>query len=259
MDKPKKGICIDPPYYINPKPKISVCLSTSLLAHYNLTCYTVVVIDVLRASSSLITGLAAGVNKFVVTDTPEECIALKSKGFVAAGERNGKPIEGCDLGNTPTGFKRYRWLHDSKVALTTSNGTKAILLSKDKEAHQVLIGGFLNIDTLANYLNTKRNGLVIACAGWGGKISSEDTLCAGRLISALLPIYRIHEDEALCALNLYNANKNNLPRFLKSCAHIKRLRRLKQTDDIRLCLRESIYEIIPVYQDGYIVPLDIGD
>ena len=124
---------------------------------------TAVVFDVLRATSSMITGLASGAEAFIPVRTVEEARKLKlnDSDLLLAGERDGLPPEGFDLGNSPEEFEQIK---GRRVVMTTTNGTVAIQAMK--AAAKVLIGSLLNIDALADYLFRHRpRSLLLVCAG----------------------------------------------------------------------------------------------
>ena len=152
---------------------------------------TAVVFDVLRATSSIITGLASGVEAIFPVRTVEEARERKVKDpdLLLAGERGGLPPEGFDLGNSPEEFEKAK---GRRVVMTTTNGTAAI--ESVQTASKVLIGALLNIDALANYLFTHPPGrLLLVCAGTGEEFSLEDAVAAGALVARLSDDQRLSD------------------------------------------------------------------
>ncbi|MCU0391417.1 MAG: 2-phosphosulfolactate phosphatase, partial [Thermoflexibacter sp.] len=126
--------------------KIEICFSPNLLNLYNLAGKTVVIVDILRATSCMVAGLGSGVSSIVAVANLDECLALRAEGFVCAGERNGHRVEGFDLGNSPFEYMTTQ-VQGRKIAMTTTNGTQALVLSQS--ASQIVIGSFLNLSFLA--------------------------------------------------------------------------------------------------------------
>ena len=129
--------------------KIDICLSPDLIHQYDLASNVVVVIDILRASSSITTAIAHGVRAIRPVETLGECRELKLQGHIGAAERGGKKVGGFDMGNSPFCYMNPE-LEDTNIAMTTTNGT--ITLKKSKGALQVVIGSFLNFSALLSYL-----------------------------------------------------------------------------------------------------------
>jgi len=222
--------------------KIEVCLSPELIHLYDLNDKVVVVVDIFRATSTMITALANGVKSITPVADLETCRDFQAKGCVIAGERNGLPADGFELGNSPLSYlnNAYAGRH---IAVTTTNGTLAIEKSK-KGASEVLIGAFLNLQATADYLSLKENDLLIHCAGWKGRFNLEDSLYAGALISALSESHSFDCDGALATEALYQAHKEHLNDFLNQASHAKRLQNHNIEADIDFCLTFNHYDLI---------------
>lgn len=132
---------------------IDVCLSPELLHQYELRGKIAVVVDILRATSCMVSGLAAGVAAIKPLAELEVCRGLKQEGYFIAGERNGSKVEGFDIGNSPFEYMEPH-LKGRKVAVTTTNGTLAI--SRSAEADQIIIGAFLNLGAVASYIQQQQ-------------------------------------------------------------------------------------------------------
>lgn len=233
--------------------KIDVCLSPELLNLYNLEAKIVVVVDVLRATSCMITALAEGVKEIHPVASLDECRALKLKGYLTAAERGGQQIAGFDLGNSPLSYLNGAY-RGKKVAVTTTNGTLAITKSAPY-AKQVVIGGFLNLSALAEYLQTQAEDVIILCAAWKGKVNMEDTLFAGALVSRLSENYQLECDAPLAAQTLYECIKGNLYDFMQQSSHARRLSKFGVEEDIKFCLETDKYQEIPVLRGEVLVSL----
>jgi 2-phosphosulfolactate phosphatase len=227
--------------------KIDVCLSPDLMHLYSVTDKTIVVVDILRATSCMTTAFAHGIECIAPFAQLDECLAMKAKGYFTAGERNGEKVEGFDLGNSPFEYMNPN-LKGKKIAFTTTNGTLAI--AKSKGAKEIIIGSFLNLSSVVDYLLNSPNQVLVVCAGWKGKVNLEDTLFAGALVEQLKNHIEPDCDAPLAAQRLYNLAKENMVEFLKDSSHVKRLNRLDIHKDIEFCLTSNLYQIVPVLDNG---------
>ncbi|MEO1050843.1 MAG: 2-phosphosulfolactate phosphatase [Bacteroidota bacterium] len=229
---------------------IDVCLSPELVHLYNVNDKVVVVVDILRATSCMVAGIANGVESITPFANLEACRAMKEQGYFIAGERNGQKVEGFDIGNSPYSYMADE-LKGQRVAVTTTNGTVAI--EKSKEAIQVIIGAFLNLSAVVNYLKSQENDVLILCAGWKGKVNLEDTLYAGALAEQLQGDFQYDCDAPLAAQAIYNQAKDDLLGFLANSSHVNRLKRLNIQKDIEFCLEPDQFEDIPVLVEGKLI------
>jgi len=226
--------------------KIEVCLSPELIHLFDLKGKTVVVVDILRATSCITTAFAHQIISMKPVATLDECKVLKNDGYVIAAERGGQKVEGFDIGNSPFSYMDPSLL-GKKVAVTTTNGTLAI--TKSLTANNILIGSFLNISALAQRVHDLDQDVVIHCAGWQGSVNAEDTLFAGALINLLLASFAISTDDATLAYSLYLQHKNNMLDFVLQASHAKRLQAFGINKDIEFCLKIDEYPIVP-YLEG---------
>jgi 2-phosphosulfolactate phosphatase len=226
---------------------IDVCLSPDLMHLYTIQDRTVVVVDVFRATSCMVTAFAHGIESIMPFAKLEDCLAKKSEGYVTAGERDGKKVEGCDLGNSPFEYMDPE-LRGKKIAFTTTNGTQAI--AKSTGAKEILIGSFLNLSTVIDYLRNSSNNILVVCAGWKGKVNLEDTLFAGAVVELLKDNIEPDCDAPLMAQHLYNLAKKDLVSFLINASHVKRLAKLNIHKDIAFCLTPDQYKVLPILKNG---------
>lgn len=231
---------------------IDVCLSPDLMHLYAIEDRTVVIVDILRATSCMTAALAHGVSSITPFASLDECLSSKTSGCYTAGERNGEKVEGCDLGNSPFEYMDEK-LRGKKISFTTTNGTQAI--SKSKNAREIVIGSFLNLSALVQYLKKGQNNILVVCAGWKGRVNLEDTVFAGAVVEHLKDIVTPECDAPVMAQHLYNQAKNDLMDFLKDCSHIKRLKRLNIIKDIEFCLTPDQYKVVPALKNGELVAL----
>lgn len=222
--------------------QITTCLSPDLMPLYEVSGKTVVVVDILRATSCMTTAFAHGVKCIRPVAEVEEGFALRQQAYVVAGERGGQKVEGFDLGNSPFEYMEGR-VEGKKVGITTTNGTRAISLSKGAEL--LLIGSFLNLDKVAKVVNDQPNDVLVICAGWKGHVNLEDTLFAGALAQKIndQPIQTC--DSTLMAISLYQSAKNDLLAFLQKSSHVQRLKGLGIEKDIAFCLRHNEFDVVP--------------
>jgi len=221
---------------------INVCLSPELLPLYSLEDKTVVVVDILRATSCMVTAFAHGAESIQPIANLDECRQMKVRGYIISGERDGKKVDGFDKGNSPFEYMGDQ-VRGQKIAFTTTNGTQAI--EKSKQAREIIVGSFLNLSSVVRYLLFSRNNVLIVCAGWKGKVNLEDTLFAGALVEKLKNHIEPDCDAPLIAQHLYNQSKNNLLGILETSSHVKRLNRLNIHKDIAFCLTEDQYHVVP--------------
>lgn len=230
---------------------IDVCLSPDLLHLHKLNNSIVVVTDIFRATSCMVTAFAYGVDKIIPVATVEECKLLQQNGFIAAAERNAQKVEGFDLDNSPFSYMDDR-LRGSKIAITTTNGTLSIHKSKS-DAVKVIIGAFLNLQAVINYLKNQTYDVVVLCAGWKGRPNLEDTLFAGAVVKALKDEYSVEEDSAIMAMRMYNEAESDMIKYLSNSSHIRRLHGLGIHKDIAYCLQKDLYDIVPVLRGKELV------
>lgn len=226
--------------------QLEICLSPSLVHLYDLKDKIVVVVDIFRATSTMVTALANGISAIKPIEGLETCRQMKLEGYIIAGERNGKTAEGFELGNSPLSYLSDKYA-GKKTAMTTTNGTVAIERSQ-KEAYEVLIGSFLNLDATAAYIKSQNRDVVILCAGWKGKFNIEDSLYAGALVEALG--FQYDCDGALAMVSLYEQHKHDLLGFLKQASHAKRLQNHNIEEDIDFCLTLNKYPVVIKLQNG---------
>ena len=234
-------------------PSLKVCLSPNLINLFELKGNTVVVVDILRATSCITTALGCGIKSIKPVSNLEECLALSNEGYITAGERNGKKVDGFDLGNSPFGFMDEK-LQGKKIAFTTTNGTQAINLSE--RADLVIAGSFLNIAAIKDFLYNQASHVTIVCAGWKGMINLEDTLFAGALADELSNDFNVDEDATLASIYLFRKAQNNLFKFLQNSSHFNRLSKLNIVDDIKYCLKFNEFEVVPVLKNSELVLLE---
>ena len=234
------------------KPTLYTVLSPALLDLYDLDNATVVIIDVLRATSTIATALYNGANCVMPVDSVEKCIELgKSVNGITAGERDGKVIEGLQHGNSP--FEYYREFIENKIlVLTTTNGTKLLYMALERGAKTIVTGSFANLSAVVDYLIAQKQNVILACAAWKNKVNMEDTLFAGAIIDKVKNHFSIDCDSSAIAESLYNEAKDDLFGYIKSirASHYVRLSKYGLENDIQHCFVTDTANVLPVYADG---------
>lgn len=234
-------------------PSLDICFSPELLPLYTLQGKVAVVVDILRATSSIVTALAAGVTHVVPFSELEDCRALAAQGYLTAAERDGRQAEGFDLGNSPFGYlDGVLPVRGRGVAITTTNGTRALHLSLAADA--VVIGAFLNLEAVAQFVRQQQKDVVVVCAGWKGMFNLEDTLFGGALAERLAPDFdTTGSDATLAARHLWDQAKSDLAGYLLQSAHVRRLNSLEANQDFAYCVQLDTHTVLPIWRDGRLV------
>ena len=217
----------------------------------------VIVIDVLRATSTMVTALANGCQSIIPVLSPEDAIErrLTLPGSLLGGERHALPIEGFDLGNSPFDYVPEK-VGGKRVIITTTNGTRAI--RDASAAPKIWMASFINMQSivlaaLRQFENSdKLQGIVVFCAGTEERFDLPDTLCAGMLVDGLGANVTLN-DLGEAARILYRSSENYLVDKIRGSAHGKKLISLGFERDVVYCSTPNVLPIIPIYQEGEIV------
>lgn len=236
------------------KLKIEVCYSPALFPYYENSDAVVVVTDILRASSAIVTAFMNGVERIIPVGTLEEAKSYKERGFMVAAERDGIVRDFADFGNSPYNFTPER-VRGREIVYSTTNGTNAIQLAST--GSQVLIGAYLNLTALADHIKNTGKELLILCAGWKNKFNLEDTLFAGALSKLVLedPQFYTICDATLGAMDLYEAAENDMMAYIEKVAQRHRLKKNQLDDVIGYCHEEDLTRLIPVLEGKHLVRL----
>jgi 2-phosphosulfolactate phosphatase len=232
--------------------RIDVALTPQGLTRRGARC-TCVVVDVLRASSSIVTALENGcVAIYPVAEPPEVFPLANHADVLACGERRGVKIPGYDLGNSPGEFERQT-VGGKRLVMCTTNGTGAIRAAAG--LGRTLIGCFLNAPTIASCLEQAQEDVTIVCAGREGRFSIEDALCAGMIVADLDGEMT---DAAMASAAIYEAYLDRVEEVLEESEHGRFLRRIGFGEDIAYCARVGVSEIIPeAFPSGQPAPHDL--
>jgi 2-phosphosulfolactate phosphatase len=194
-----------------------------------------VVIDVIRATSTIVTAVAHGAGVLAVANL-DDAFALKAKfpSVLLAGERGGQALPGFDLGNSPEDFTTER-VQGRRVILTTTNGTQA--LAACQEARAVLTAGFLNLDAVVARLRELGPPWIILCAGCNGEFGVDDAIVAGALAEAL--------DQDHPMVSVYRSVGRDLVEALLGSDAGRELRKVGLEKDVPFCAQRNLFSIVP--------------
>jgi 2-phosphosulfolactate phosphatase len=235
--------------------KIQVCFAPELYENYHHKDSVVVVVDVLRATSSICAAFVNGVKRIIPVATIEEALSYKEKGYLVASEKDGIKREFADFGNSPHHFTKEN-IGNKELVYSTTNGTRTI--HKAIGCQQIAIGSFPNLSAIAKWIIEKDCDLVILCAGWKGRFNLEDTLFAGALAEMVLQnnCYETICDSTIASIDLWSLAKNDLPTYIKKAAQYTRLNNNGNGDCIEYCITPDSTDVIPVFEDFYLTKLD---
>lgn len=236
----------------NSKPALYTSLSPALFHLYDASSSIVVIIDVLRATSTIATALYNGAKCIIPVDSVAECIRIgKQIEGITAGERDGKVAEGLVHGNSPFEYPKS-FIKGKTLVLTTTNGTRLLHMALDKGAKEIITGSFPNISAVCSYLVAQKKPVILGCAAWKDRVNLEDTLFAGAVISRIKEHFTINCDSSQIAETLYNEAKDDLYEFMKvkDASHYHRLTNYGLEKDIRYCLTNDGANVLCVFTDG---------
>lgn len=237
------------------KPALFTCLSPALLKLYDINQSIVVIIDVLRATSTIATALHNGAKAIVPVDSVAECLRLgRQIDAVTAGERDGQIAEGLAHGNSPFEYPAS-FIKNKTLVLTTTNGTRLLHMSLERGAQQIITGSFPNLQMVCDYLLAQEKPVLLACAAWKNKVNIEDALFAGAVIDKVQGQFDINCDASQIAKSLHKAASGDYFSFLQSqgASHYLRLMGFGLEKDIRYCLETDNSPVLPIYKEGKLI------
>jgi 2-phosphosulfolactate phosphatase len=231
------------------KPTLFTCFSPALLQLYNVTDSIVVIIDVLRATSTIATALHNGAAAVIPVATVPRCIELgKELNGITAGERDGRVAEGLEHGNSPFEYP-LEFVGNRILVLTTTNGTKLLHMALDNGAEEIITGSFPNISAVCDHLVAKKKNVILGCAAWKDRVNIEDSLFAGAVIDRIHDHFQINCDSSHIAWNLYKSAQPDLFGFMRAnnASHYHRLFNFGLEKDIRYCLTPDGANVLPEF------------
>lgn len=214
----------------------------------------IVVIDVLRATSVMVTALNNGCDKIIPVKEIEEAIDIAREDrdyYLLGGERGGVKIENFDFSNSPLDYTR-EIVKGKSLVMTTTNGTRAI--KNSEEADRIFIASLINGRAVAEKLAKLNKDVTFVNAGTDGEFSMDDFITSGYIIDCLKDIIKDEctlTDIAKTSEYIYKTNPSIIS-FVKDALHYKRMKELNYYNDLRYCLSKDLVSIVPEYRDGEI-------
>ena len=210
-----------------------------------------VVIDVLRATTSMVVMLENGAERVNPVASLKEARSWGEKGYLMAGERNGFKVEGFDFGNSPQEFTKDK-VGGKSVVMTTTNGTHALSLCT--MAKSVYVGAFVNCAVTCDALTNAGGDIYLFCSGWKGFFNMEDTLLAGAMAASLCQMgAKVADDATRAAIHLWNQAKTDVAGFLSDANHVQRFQSMHAESDLDVCLKIDTSKKVVYYVAGELV------
>ncbi len=231
---------------------VEVCFSPGLFQDVVTTGdFIVVLVDILRATTTICTAVANGAEAIIPVASHEEARQLKSEGFLVATERDGVQLDFADFGNSAFSFTRDA-IRGKTLVYCTTNGTRALEMAKS--ASSIAIGAFINISAVSEWLAGQQKNVVILCSGWKNKFCLEDTLFAGALTERLLNtgLFRSDCDSAHASMDLWHLAEGDVLGYVEKAAQRHRLKKLGLDDVIPYSFECDQVKVVPVF-DGKLI------
>jgi len=236
--------------------KIDLLFCASLLDELHMRDKNVVVIDVLRSSTTIATALRNGAREFIPVDSIEKAVKVSGSLFgdvtLRGGERNGRMIQGFNLGNSPSEYTEAV-VKGKSIIFCTTNGSVALV--RCRHAKNLIVGTFVNLGAVVEFLASLREDVILVCAGRPlavGGFSLEDTVCAGMMIAEL----ELHErlelelsDPSAAARSLYRTHGRSIGKMLKGSEHGRYLKEIGFAADLNLCAGIDTVPVLPMWQE----------
>lgn len=235
--------------------KIETILSPALYPFRKMNgSHICVVIDILRATTSICTAVNNGAKAIIPVKTIEEAKEYKDNGFLVAGERIEDTFPFADWGNSALEFTRQR-VEGNEIVHSTTNGTVAIALAKESNPSKIVIGAFSNLSALSNYLSEQGKDVQLFCSGWNNTVSLEDMTFAGALAERLLQSGKFENknDSTHSAIAVWNSAKDDLQGYMEKASHIHRLRKHGMDDVFDYTFQLDTCNVVPGLEQKKII------
>jgi len=221
----------------------------------------VIIVDVLRASTTVATALGNGARTVLPLEGADEVI-VRSKEFarsqiILAGEQKMQPIAGFDLGNSPQDFTKEA-VEGKTILITTTNGTRALLGVQG--ARDIVIASYVNFTAVLAMMKvaaSSNTDIAIICAGEEGSFTLEDAACAGRYVRAIPKKADsvVVNDAAAASVLIEKRYGDNIAKVFKESSHGQALASAGFGDDLAAAAEVDSYPVVPIYQDRQITKL----
>jgi 2-phosphosulfolactate phosphatase len=238
-----------------PQRNLFTCLSPALIDIYDLSNSVVVIIDVLRATSTIATALYNGASCVIPVASVPRCIEIGEEvGGITAGERDGKVADGLTYGNSPFEYPRT-FIENKILVLTTTNGTKLLHMALDRGAPEIITGSFPNLSAVCDHLLASGKDVLLGCSAWKDRVNLEDTLFAGAVINRIKDHFTIHCDASKMAESVYLEAGEDRFGFMerRGATHYHRLMKYGLEKDIRYCLSADGANVLPIFKGDRLV------
>jgi 2-phosphosulfolactate phosphatase len=238
-----------------PQRNLFTCLSPALIDIYDLSNSVVVIIDVLRATSTIATALYNGASCVIPVASVPRCIEIGVEvGGITAGERDGKVADGLTYGNSPFEYPRT-FIENKILVLTTTNGTKLLHMALDRGAPEIITGSFPNLSAVCDHLLASGKDVLLGCSAWKDRVNLEDTLFAGAVINRIKDHFTIHCDASKMAESVYLEAGEDRFGFMerRGATHYHRLMKYGLEKDIRYCLSADGANVLPIFKGDRLV------
>ncbi|MGI6175919.1 MAG: 2-phosphosulfolactate phosphatase [Christensenellales bacterium] len=216
--------------------------------------HTVLVVDTLRATSTMITACSNGCREIIPASEVDEALQVArtiGEHVLLGGERDTYIVPGFDLSNSPLEYTKET-VKDKVLIMTTSNGTNAI--NRMRSAKHLLISALINDAASAREAVALGKNTTIVCAGTGGKASWDDLITAGAIITRILSLggeWELDDLARMCKV-IYEQHKDDIFGALKGTLHFEHLLQKGWEEDVRYCCQSGIIDVVPRYTDGMI-------
>lgn len=232
--------------------KVDIIISADDIKEKKILNKSVVVIDMLRATSVIVTAIKNGCEGVIPVLTVDEAVKIAEKHrneYILGGERDAIKIQGFDFSNSPLEYNEEK-VKGKTLIMTTSNGTRAIKASI--KAKNIIIAAMINAEAVVQKLIDYNEDVVIINAGTNGEFSIDDFICSGYIISILKKRHPISlSDIATTSLYIYEKN-TDVKSFVKYANHYKKIKQLGLSKDLEYCCQKNIVDAAPEYKDGII-------
>jgi len=216
--------------------------------------FIVVLVDILRATTTICTAVANGAEAIIPVATHEEARRLKARGYLVASEKDGMHLDFADFGNSAFSFTEDA-IGGKTVVYCTTNGTRTLEIAKS--AGSIVIGAFINISAVTEWLTSQQRDVVILCSGWKNRFCLEDALFAGALAGRLLETGLFHTecDSAHAAMDLWSVAERDVLGYVEKAAQRHRLKKLELDDVIPYSFACDQVKVVPLF-DGNVIKGD---
>lgn len=215
---------------------------------------TVAIVDVLRVCTTIAHALTSGCDRIIPVESVEAATnltaSLDKKVTLLGGEKEGRRIDGFNLGNSPLEYTP-EMVKGKTIIMATTNGTKAMW--KSQAAKEILIASFVNVSAVVDHVRKAGDFVTFVCAGKQGRFAIEDAACAGMLIDRLADQGDLDlSDGASAARALFQIHRQSIEGLLRECEHGRYLRSIGFEGDIEACSKVDSLRILPVVKEGRI-------